>query len=167
MTLGTHIVFGAVGAQLLTTNPVLGFCIGFASHFVLDAIPHWDYQPSSLREDLSKPLETDMKIDRYFFLDVFKFGFDFLLGFVVVYLFFHALNIPLNSTALIAGFAGALPDFLQFVFFKWRKEPLLTLQKFHQWIHTSIRLKNRPAFGIFTQVSLVVIFLWVSSIFLR
>jgi hypothetical protein len=43
MILTTHAVVGAALATFLPSHPVIAFAVGFASHFVLDAIPHVDY----------------------------------------------------------------------------------------------------------------------------
>jgi hypothetical protein len=47
MILCTHAVVGAALASFVPSHPAAAFAIGFASHFVLDAIPHWDYSIKS------------------------------------------------------------------------------------------------------------------------
>src|SRR5665213_1991468 len=46
MTITPHILAGAAVASLLPTGStpmkLLGFGLGFASHYVLDAMPHWE-----------------------------------------------------------------------------------------------------------------------------
>jgi hypothetical protein len=172
MTLTTHAIVGAALASAVPTHPVVAFSLGFCSHFLLDAIPHWDYQLNSMEENKENPMATDMKIGKSFFFDLCKIGADFLLGFVLVFLFFgswanrqscEVAKICLQSTrnigigTLIFGALGAvLPDALQFFYFKWRHQPLSALQKFHQWIHSKAELKNRPFFGISSQIILII-----------
>jgi hypothetical protein len=43
MILTTHAVVGAALASFVPSHPATAFVLGFASHFVLDAIPHVDY----------------------------------------------------------------------------------------------------------------------------
>jgi len=43
MTLAAHSIVGGATVSLMPTHPVLGLCLAFARHFVLDAMPHWDY----------------------------------------------------------------------------------------------------------------------------
>jgi len=43
MILTTHAIVGAALASFLSSHPAAAFVAGFASHFVLDAIPHVDY----------------------------------------------------------------------------------------------------------------------------
>jgi hypothetical protein len=39
------------GAAKRQSHPTTAFVLGFASHFVLDAIPHWDYAIRSAAVD--------------------------------------------------------------------------------------------------------------------
>lgn len=41
--LSTHAVVGAAIAALMPDHPALAFVSRIASHFAVDAIPHWDY----------------------------------------------------------------------------------------------------------------------------
>ena len=76
MTLTTHAVVGAAIATSMPNHPVIGFTLAFASHFVLDAIPHWDYKLSSQKTDNVNSLNDYMIIDRNFFIDLLKIGID-------------------------------------------------------------------------------------------
>ncbi len=150
MTLTTHAVVGAAIAAAMPNHPVLGIVLAFASHFALDAIPHWDYHLRSMAEDEANPLKNDMKFGWDFVIDLFKIGFDFLLGLVLGYL------IGGWWLGLAGGLAGQLPDFLQFVYFKFRRPPITWLQRFHVWIHTSHKLKGKPLVGIASQLALII-----------
>jgi len=148
MTLTTHALVGAATASLMPQHPVLGFCAGFASHFVIDAIPHWDYPIASSSID---PLQgAAMKYDGAFFLDMLRIGTDALFGILLsVRLFATPVLLPI---VLLGAVAGISPDPLQFVYTKFRHEPLLSLQRFHEWIHTKNHLENSKILGIISQV---------------
>ena len=48
MILTTHAIVGGALASLFPTHPITAIAAGFASHFVIDAIPHWDYPLQSI-----------------------------------------------------------------------------------------------------------------------
>ncbi len=155
MTLGTHAAVGAVVAGLVPANPVLGFGLAFASHFVLDMIPHWDYQLGSARRDEDNALNDDLVIGRAFVYDLAKIGTDFALGLFGALIILATFYDWTVWTWVLAGaVGGALPDALQFAYFKCRREPLVSLQRFHQWVHTKVRLDGRPLLGASLQVLL-------------
>src|ERR1035437_1319913 len=152
MTLTTHAVVGAAIAASMPNHPVVGFALAFASHFVLDAIPHWDYPLSSQKTDNVNRLNDDMIINKNFFIDLLKIGIDMSCGILLV-LFFFTLHSPHLFWIPMIGVAGAvLPDALQFVYFKWRHQPLIALQRFHFWIHAKHRLDDKPLIGILLQI---------------
>ena len=155
MTLGTHAVVGAGLATLVPRHPIAAFLIGFFSHFILDAIPHWDYKILSIKNDEHNKLNTDMVMGRRFIIDLFRISLDISLGLFVAYLLFKT---PAYSTPFlfIGAFGAMLPDALQFVYFKYKKEPLKSLQRFHLFIHAEGKIHN--AFkGILFQVGIVLI----------
>jgi hypothetical protein len=165
MILTTHAITGAAVASAMPNHPVLGFTAGFVSHFLLDAIPHWDYElRSSKKNPNDDDLTDDILIDKNSFGDLLKISADFLFGFIMV--FFLFFNSPIFASFHISFFkssvfwgmtGGLLPDFLQFVYFKiWRREPLKSMQKFHGWIQKNKHLINRPILGISTQIILIV-----------
>lgn len=154
MSLGTHAVIGAIIISKFTANPVLGFCLAFGSHFVLDAIPHWDYHLSSFREDKNNPMNNRMPITGKIFGDMLKMGVDFLLGAITAFWLFSGVSFNLIFLGL-AG--GVFPDFLQFLYFHIQKEPLVILQRFHMWIHTKKRMKNARTLSIVSQIVLVIV----------
>jgi hypothetical protein len=168
MTLTTHSIVGAALASAVPAHPVLAFSLGFCSHFLLDAIPHWDYHLNSMEEDKENPMATDMKIGKSFFFDLIKIGGDFLLGFVFVFLFFgFGKNFSYDAVLFFGTLGAVLPDALQFFYFKWRHEPLSTLQKFHQRIHSKIELKNQSILGISTQIIFILLIVLLQKIIIH
>lgn len=141
-------------------HPALAFCAGFCSHFLLDAIPHWDYPlGSSTKHATEDPLKGDFIIGKAFVFDLIKIGIDFLIGLSIV--FFFVFNSDYNfisflsSSILWGALGGMVPDFLQFAYYKIKKEPLTTLQRFHLFMHTDIRLKDWHVVGPLLQIILI------------
>ncbi len=161
MVLATHIVTGAVLATSLPAQPVLAFAAGFISHFLLDAIPHWDYKLNSLSNSQTGYVsDTEMDTSgRKFLSDLLKILLDVIIGVAGLLLLIKTLHWQF-SLALVAGALGAiLPDFLQFVYFKTKSLLLRDLQRFHVWIHSQTRLDNRYILGPFLQTLLVLVLL--------
>jgi hypothetical protein len=159
MVLATHIVVGSAVASIFPNHPLIGFSAAFASHFVLDAIPHWEYKLKSRVSTSGDPLlknslETDFVINRFFVGDLFCIGIDILIG-ILLAIFALGGAGRLSVSVLTAGALGAVtPDSLQFVYTKIRREPLVSLQRFHQWVHIKKHLRN-PLAGIIWQLAIV------------
>lgn len=155
MTLTTHAIAGATVATLMPTHPILGFTAGFASHFALDAIPHWGYSVKSIKNKGTDPLDNDMSINKDSLMDLLKICTDGILGLLISYI---VLGIFYNQPPFIiflGAIASMIPDALQFVYWKWRHEPLISLQKFHIFMHAKTGLDHKPLFGILFQVAIV------------
>ena len=163
MVLATHAIAGAAVAQLFPDNPALGFGLALVSHFVLDMIPHWDYHLSSLE----LPADGNKLNRRFhfnnptFIADLMKIGADGLLGLLAAFIFFY----PQTSWSLwllvLGVFGGVLPDWLQFVFYKYRPRWLQPLQRFHIWIHARRDFNDRPIAGVLMQMALAVLIVFV------
>lgn len=159
MMLSTHAVAGAAVAELFPNHPVLAFVVGFASHFVLDSLPHWDYKLRSARKN-ENPLETDMELGRDFIVDIGKIAVDNVVGFAAALAFAKFTHLPL-SIAFIGACGGVIPDALQFVYFKTRSKLLEPLQRFHIWIQEGRSLHIATWKGISLQAALVIVLLFV------
>lgn len=153
MFLSTHAVVGAAIGSLLPSHPVAAALLGFASHFPLDAIPHWDYP---IRSAFVKPaVGGRLKRDRALMLDAVTIGGDALLGLVGGALLFAS---PTGICAVMLGACGAiLPDPLQFVHAHFPREPLRSLQRFHRWMHTKRPIRGQIVWGVVSQMMLVVL----------
>jgi len=155
LTLTTHAVVGAAIASAIPAHPYLAIMAAFASHFLLDAIPHWDYP---LRSESMKPgVAAAMRFNGALLADMLTIGADAVLGMALALL---VLARP-GDRALIACGAGAalLPDALQFAYMRVPREPLISLQRFHCWIHTSRHLRGRPILGLTAQIMFVIVVL--------
>ena len=142
MTLAAHAATGALLAAFVPEHPVIAFTLGFGSHFLLDAIPHWDYHLSSIEDD-EDPLEMKMPFGWNFFFDILKIGLDFALGIIIGCLVFPALfHFPL-TTAIVFGAAGAtLPDLLTFLYTRFPYGVFYSIMQFHVFVHTEGKIKN-------------------------
>jgi len=162
MTLTAHAIVGAGIAAVLPSHPILGVCAAFASHFLVDAIPHYDYQIHSA--SINPKVGGRITFNRALFLDLVSIGGDFVLG-IALALFFFATPATCWLIA-IGAFAGQLPDGLQFVYSRFKHEPLVSLQRFHQWIHTSHHLREHPMFGVTSQVFFLIAFVTLARAYL-
>src|SRR5258708_36388904 len=87
MILMTHAIVGASIASFMPSHPVAAAALGFASHFALDAIPHWDY-PIRSALNVSPGATPALAQGRAFyahplFWDLGKVGLDALIGCVL------------------------------------------------------------------------------------
>jgi hypothetical protein len=146
MILTTHAIVGGAVASLFPSHPVLVAGLAFVSHFVIDAIPHWDYPLHSISVKPGADNRT-LKLDRALVLDLTSIGFDACAGLALALWLFAT---PATTGVIALGaFAGILPDPLQFVHSLYPHQPLTSLQRFHQWIHSKRRLTWR--FGVSSQ----------------
>jgi hypothetical protein len=153
MTLTTHAVVGtaAMGAAVAVFGPTpagltLGCAAGFASHFIIDCIPHWHEGKVLLRSatyDKNKPLEFDVIRGKDALRDLAIVSTDGLLGLALSIFVFSVwlFQIPLPFVFLGAA-AGDLPDALQFVYIKTHLALMEPLQLFHDRIQDE-RLDTR------------------------
>jgi hypothetical protein len=137
MTLTTHAVVGAACASLVPSQPLIGFALGFASHFVIDSIPHWNeghFFMRSMVKNKQDVLQTHIQHGINFLHDIAIVLADSLLGFALATLIlFYFFHVPLYIV-LLGAFAGQMPDGLQFVYYTMRWHWMEPLQKFHSAI---------------------------------
>lgn len=153
MTATAHaLVAAAIVAAI--PDPRISLPLALASHFVMDAIPHWDFGTNWRAR--SKTATGAIAI------------FDTLLGFTVAYFAFGGkVELPI----LLAGVTlGNLPDWLEapyYIFFAKRNKKALT-GKATFWEKLTYRIyktenvfhaKAQLPFGLVTQVVTVVFFL--------
>ena len=174
MTLATHAATGALLAAFVPEHPVVAFCLGFGSHFLLDMVPHWDYRLRSLEgknvavfhsdgtsETEIDPMTMKMPFGRDFLLDLLKIGFDFFLGILVGCVVFPLIfHFPLTLAVAVGAVSATLPDFLTFLYTKFPYGILKTIMEFHMKIHTAFKLKDWKI-GFPLQAGMVAIFAFV------
>lgn len=153
MTLTTHAVTGAAIASVVSGNIVIASTLAFASHFLLDAIPHWDYPISS--GSINPKIGGKINFDKSLLKDLFRIGSDILFGILLSLIIFYSKEHVL--TIAVGAFFGMLPDFLQFVYTRFPKGPIASLQRFHEFIHTDKKLKNQPILGVTSQIAIIIV----------
>ena len=167
MILTTHAIVGAAVGRLVL-NPYESFALGFISHFLIDAIPHWAYPLASLIRDEKDPLKKDMILDRRFIRDLILVIIDFCSGVSLdIFVFQGAISFINFSLPLLAGaLGGVLPDALQFAYFKIRREPLITLQKLHIRVNGKEDIFALP-YGLLSQIILIIAVVIISKLILQ
>lgn len=154
MILSTHAVIGSSISYAFSLNPIASFVAGFASHFLLDAIPHWDYQLESSHIHPEKSHETN---SRELFRDLVKIFFDVVIGIGLSIFVFHSGYM----FAILCGAFGAMsPDFMHLLYSKFPKGLILRFYQFHSWIHSDLKLNDRPILGPALQVIVIAVFIY-------
>jgi hypothetical protein len=133
LILATHAIVGAAIASQIPNHPITALVAGIASHFVIDAIPHWDYPLGSI---LSK--KSPLTLDKRMLVDFSLIAVDGLAGLVIALSLFTQPGALL--TILLGALGGMLPDPLQFVHRLYPHGPLRPIQRFHGWIHAKRKL---------------------------
>lgn len=140
MTATAHALVGGVIAASVP-NPALGITLAFASHPLLDLIPHWDFGWGWRKK--SKPL---------LFIQA---SFDFILGLILTYLLF--IQYPLFGISIDPGYllacviASVIWDVAEipYWFLNWDFPPFSWIYK----IQSKMQGKTKTMFmGIVTQV---------------
>lgn len=149
MTLGVHMMIGAaVARRLASSHPLLAFAIGIATHYVSDAIPHWDYGIASFPEADQREKRQWRFTGGAFKKDLLHIALDGALGAALVLLVARAASGAALLPLLLAACGAILPDLLQGIYFATRAPYLVPLQKFHDFCHTKIKLGPYPLIGI-------------------
>lgn len=149
-----HLLTGAA-IGLYIGNPILAFASGFASHFLLDAIPHTD----------SATLKHKPDRDRFSLLDyVFAF-LDVTVGaLILLWILFSVVPQPPSPSIFWAALGGVSPDFIA-TGFKWmpglQKNPILSwYYRFDRAIQNTAERKMWD-FGVVTQLAAAGAALWI------
>lgn len=152
MILSVHATFGAAVASLVPTHPLEAFTLGFVSHFLIDAIPHKDYELISIDHDPAGKMKPfDFLTEKIKLLrDVLLVSFDALLGIVLAFLFFFNPVHP--GIFLIGAVASMIPDFLTFLYLLIKHKSLNVFFSFHSSIvHSKIVLNLNQVVGVILQ----------------
>lgn len=173
MILATHVIVGVAAGRFFPNNPLLAFMTGFASHFLIDAIPHWDYPLKSYTRDKNDPknlMKADLVMEKGFIRDLVLIAIDIISGITLALYIFGTKGNLVNISLLMGALGGILPDGLQFLYFKTRKEPFKTLQRFHMWIQNNGEneiLQNNHFAGFLSQASCAAAALLIAKLIIR
>jgi hypothetical protein len=162
MVFTPHIITGGAISVLAKANPATSFVFGLLSHYMLDVLPHWDYPLlSSTKSSSENALDGTINVrGKAFAIDLVKVSIDFLIGLsITIYFFrdFYSVATLFTSPVLWGSFGAVLPDLLQFTYYQVKREPLTTHQRFHDFMHTDIRLKGRNILGPVLQIIFVIV----------
>jgi hypothetical protein len=147
MILSTHAIVGGAIASFMPSHPLLAAAAGFASHFAIDAIPHWDYPLRSIA--VGKGADNRrLRLSRSVLTDLAVIAVDACAGLTLALWLFAT---PASAWVIALGaIAAMLPDPLQFAHSLFPREPLNTLQRFHVWVHARRKLAWR--LGVSSQI---------------
>lgn len=149
MILTAHILAGAATASV-TGNYWLAGLFGFLSHFVLDFLPHKEYDIENLKQG---------KFSRRFWIDGAKVLLDILIGFSLV--FYFILFYQKKMIILIGAALGILPDFFSFLSYFFPVQNHLALIGFlHKKVHFLENKKINFLTKVFTQTAVIAVALW-------
>jgi hypothetical protein len=153
MLSGVHIIVGGaagVAAVTATNNIFAGLAAGIVSHFILDAIPHFDTSLDSMKQG-------ELVFDRKTY--IIAFTDSILAAIIMVFFWYYFFDFPYITPFILGAGGGYLPDFIDNVPW-WRKEirtlPLFKqLHQFHVKIHQWKKIYPMPQYwilGICTQI---------------
>lgn len=164
MILSVHAVVGAGVASLIPGQPVAGFALAFASHLLLDAIPHRDYDLLSLSGNAKEGLSLKDNTHKRFHQlkrDMFLVSVDAVVGIILAGIFFYNPAYPFIF--LIGALASMLPDFTTFLSLFYKPKILQFFVRFHlNVMHSKVVLKLKEIPGVCLQfMTIGVLFLIV------
>ncbi|MDO8676363.1 MAG: hypothetical protein Q7K16_01790 [Candidatus Azambacteria bacterium] len=158
MTLASHIIIsGLLGAS--THNYFLAAIVGFFSHYIVDAIPHWDAYLSPDFDSRAKSKGVLFLKDKFLYKELSKVAIDIIIGLGVLSLmFFETFELENITYAAIGVFFGVLPDPLQLLYLITNWRFLKPNHKIQIYLHTLI-YKGKPSFwpGILTQAATILL----------
>ncbi len=158
MILIPHTIVGAAVTNLFPNHPMIGFALALGSHYALDMIPHAEYKLDGFFDENSRTMKSIWNNTKAYF-HLFRVALDLLIGIILCAIIFVRGEQSLFLTAL-GVFAGILPDFFQFLYFKYKKEPWIFLQKVHDFFHNSNK-EQKIFWGSLSQIFSVVCFVAV------
>jgi len=149
MTATGHALVGTVIAAKVG-NPALAIPIAIASHFLCDALPHWDTGYAREKESKRRFVATTA-------IDVVL---GFVLSYLVIILFFPTTNLLYAFVIIIMA---QLPDWLTapYLFLDWNFPPFTWIYECQKKFDSSIGLP----WGIVNQVVVVIALLILAQVF--
>ncbi len=154
-----HMLAGAAIGTLVP-NPYLAFPLGIASHYALDALPHWDTGQVRKRK-------ADGGVPEQFERWEFPFAaLDILFALALTWYFWQSHGQA--PGVLAGGLGGLLPDALDNVPFwspRLRKLPLFAkIASCHEWAHYPTLPRRELWLGIISPTIVVILALgWLLS----
>lgn len=146
-----HVAVGIALAVKLG-NPYLVIPVSFASHFILDKIPHWN--PHTYTETVTNggPSKNTIIITAVDIAISIAFGFGVAISVLP--------NKVLAATILASSLASVLPDVSKYPFFVFKKTRKGLYKK---WVETErgFQIQTNSLFwGLLTQVLIIAASIW-------
>ncbi len=145
MTFGTHMVVATAVALPVLHNPAAAFAVGIASHYIVDAIPHWDWPLKSLEKKLGEShaaSAVNLSVGAIS-IDMIRLAIDMSIGLIALSSVLYVGGASWSIVAvLLAMLGGILPDMLQFIYFATRMKLLSHHQNFHDAVHTDWKIPH-------------------------
>ena len=166
MILTPHAIVGAALANMFPNDPALGFGLAFASHYALDMIPHIDYDINNFLHKESKTVKSIFQ-NAGAALHFLFIACDFICAIFLCILFFIRDEKSILIT-LIGLAGGLLPDFFQFLFYKYKNQPWIFTQEIHDRLHHITEDKNdkllwRISFQVVVPICILVIYFLIKK----
>jgi len=136
-----HVFIGAAIAAKIP-NPFIAIPLAFASHFLLEMVPHWNPHLNSETEKYGQPTKRSTVIT------AIDSTLALVSGSLIAY---QALpNIGQSALILACSFAAVLPDVLEGPYFFLR----VRTARIKKWIafQKSLQCDISPVWGLLTQV---------------
>ncbi|MBI5045703.1 MAG: hypothetical protein HZC14_01710 [Candidatus Niyogibacteria bacterium] len=163
MIISSHVVITAAAVAPFLTHPFTApkaaaiFGIAVLSHYLADAVPHWDYQLSSVVEggEAGRDRRGFSRDRRLFLKDLSRAALDGLLGMAIAFLMLN-LSFTWWDLAVLSwiSFSAILPDIASMFFIIFPCAPFSWFYKAHV-VHTSYRWKKGPWSGALFQATTV------------
>jgi hypothetical protein len=149
MTATGHAIIGTVIAAKIG-NPALAIPIAFASHFLADALPHWD--TATNRHKKSKT--------RFFVESFADVSIGFILSYGLITWLFPTTNLLYAFLIIIVSES---PDWLTapYLFFTIKAQPFLSIYKLQKKFDTELDLP----WGFINQAAVLITLVFLAKIF--
>lgn len=137
----------------------------FLGHFILDAIPHWHYRILSVAKDESSFFGEKMTFGINFLKDILRTGIDLGLGMLISLTISRLFYPDYLWLTFFCALAGALPDLLQVVYYRFPKSLFFYFEWLHEKIHSKKRLDDKPVKGMLQQITISAVII-LATVFL-
>ena len=147
-----HALVGAAIAVKLG-NPLLSIPLAFASHFVLEKVPHWNPHLTNETKKYGQPTQKSTIIV------IADSSLALILGSTIA--FGQAPNTMMVIGTLLSSFAAVLPDLIEAPYFYLNVRNNKYIKR---WIkfQRGIQVDAPPFFGLLTQVlTIIAVYLWI------
>ena len=162
MILASHIIIsGILGSE--TQNYFFAATIGLASHYILDAIPHWDFYLSPDFDAQAKAKDGSLVKEKFFWKEISKVVVDISIGLGLLFIFANFYKNTNTVPLIISGVFSILPDALILLYWMTNWKFLKWNFDIQEFAHHLTRSKINPSFrlGIITQIATIGIVLLI------